>query len=149
MSRIRLSQRDWTLTIVGAAITLAVGYTSYQAWWAVRASHTLVMGRFATGLVEDFVRQHNGRWPSSWEELEVLADQKSDRHSPVSDAMRHAVSIDFHAKPAILARQSPTEFTAIRPRAPCSAEYHEYWRIESLIRTIREFRDEGRDSRKD
>jgi hypothetical protein len=148
MSRIRLSKRVWTLTIVGAAIALTVGYTSYQAWWALRASHTMVMGRFATSLVEDFVRQHNGRWPRSWRELEFFADEHADRNWPIS-TIRNAVSIDFAAEPAILARQSPIEFTAIRPRAPCGGGYQEYWRIDSLIQTIRDCQEESVKSNKD
>lgn len=130
------SRRGWViagLVIVVTSLGLA-GYAAYQGQQALIHSHTLAMGRFATGMVQDFVETHDGRWPRSWEEL-----AKNQNPPQISPSLRQRVIIDFDADPAALARQRNEEFIAISPVQPPSATYRDYWQIESLLETLRKY----------
>ncbi len=87
--------------------------------------------------VEQYVQGHDGKWPTSWKELEVAIppDRLPSRFRQAQDD----VEIDFAADSGELAiRTSPDKFTAIRPIYPCYHAYDEA--ITRLLATLTKMR---------
>ena len=115
------------------------GFAAYRGQQSLVHSHTLVTGRVATGMVQEYVETHDGRWPTSWEALATVDPGEPWNHdSPrISPSIPQRVVIDFAADPAQLARQSKAEFTAIRPAKASPGDHRDYWQIETLLETLR------------
>src|SRR5262245_53897997 len=86
--------------------TLLVAVVGVGAWMACRGAYVSLQAEqnlhdtiFTIRLVDAFVLQ-NGRWPSSWEELESLpiSEELNERGWPaVSTEIQRRVHVDFQA----------------------------------------------------
>jgi hypothetical protein len=86
-------------------------------------------------LVDQYIKDRGGEWPARWADLEKAEVPPDAPPRPGSwPEVRDQVAIDFKADPAALARQTPEEFTAIRPRGDCK-DYRE--EVETLLATLR------------
>ena len=85
--------------------------------------------------VREFVECNNGKWPSSWDDLERI-DPTLD-----VDSLSKIVDIHFSVDPNEVAKQKWYEFTAIRPHKPC----YNFYRIElqQLIRGLSGAKDKS------
>lgn len=132
--------------LVGGII---VGWMVYRGiTFSLEAEENLHASRFALRVVEEFVRT-NGRWPSSWDELQAMKVDKSspelggsgytwpqDWPAKASRLQQH-VAIDFHADLQKIASQDRYDFTAIKPIGPYY-EYRRYGDVDMLQATIKE-----------
>jgi len=87
------------------------------------------------GVVTRFMQDHDGRWPSSWTELEREVPPSASYQNTESTfemgwrwpqdiaEIQRFITIDFHADPQVLAKQTPSEFQAIKTK---DKEYYEY-----------------------
>ena len=133
-------RRKTSLVAILCLLLIVVGNLVYIAWWRLTASRTYVMGRVATKTVEDYVRAHNGRWPKSWAELEkVNPSLLTDDGPQTIKTLQNCVHVDFDVDPGELANQRVDQFQALRPIGPCFPDYLEYWDVECLLDTLKEF----------
>ena len=127
-----LRNKYWLVAVAGLLVLVAVA-ASYVARESLDSSHVAVMGRFATDAVCQYASEHDGQWPTAWSDLEPYFSYESPGVSQV-------IAIDFHSDPQRLARQSPADFTAIRPARDCRPvpnELKEYWgvpRLQALLK---------------
>jgi hypothetical protein len=107
---------------------------------SLEAEYNLHATIFTIRLVEQFVTEQ-GRWPSSWEELERLS-VPNDRlcwgqaWPNVSAEVQKRVLINFHVDPKEIAAQQPNTFDAIKPIG-AYYEYREYPYVRSLQGAVR------------
>ena len=131
------------LSLVAVVAILRVGYLVYASRRALVASHTTVFGRVAVHYVAQYVRENNGRWPRSWDDLKSLQSPPIvfERSDPAEmlETCRKRVEIDFGAVPHVLASQSVQEFDSIRPLNGHGLDYRESWDIDMLLNVVREF----------
>jgi hypothetical protein len=108
---------------------------------ALAAERALHANSLVVGLVHDYIVDHEGAWPRSWEDLEGMASREVGMFEWPADKEEvwRYVSVDFTADPDVLATQSVREFTAIQPLGPCYSYDPE---IESLLKTLRKQRRE-------
>jgi hypothetical protein len=140
----RKARKSWMRLGVSLVAILAVLTVVYLAWAARRAlvaSHTVVFGRVAVHYVAQYVRENEGRWPRSWDDLESVHDppivfERSDPAGMIATC-RKRVEIDFGADPRILASQSVEQFEAIRSLD--GLDHREQWDLDVLLDTLREF----------
>ncbi len=96
----------------------------------------------AAGLVIDYMRSHEGKWPRDWEALRSLYEKKGGRLGWSFEHYKSRINIDFNADPAELRRQSqPADyatFNVIWARWTCidwgdgpNAILYSYFRGES------------------
>jgi hypothetical protein len=137
-------RRGWMIMgfVVVCVSLLLAGFAAYRGQQSLVRSHTLVMGRFATDMTRQYVDQHNGQWPRSWEDLDTIEPPIANG-SPIN-SFRQRLHFDFDADPAQLARQKASEFTAIRPIGWLSPEYRDYWQVEALLETLRKHHPPGK-----
>ena len=116
----------------------AGGWIVYRAASrSLQAENTLHATILAVQLVEQFVRD-NGRWPTSWKELEETQAPTQVWRWPADSAeIQKRVFIDFQARPQQIAAQDPMSFEAIKPIGPYF-EYRDYHYVPSLQAAIRE-----------
>lgn len=81
--------------------------------------------------IQRFVEAHNGEWPRSWEQLQLI-------YCPTDDEPAATVFVDFDADPSILANQSVTEFTGVIPRKDMNPIDLQ---IQALIQTLKKYHD--------
>jgi hypothetical protein len=142
------SRRLWIRFVVRAATVLVIVAVGFGAWMvycgitvSLQAEENLHATLFTIRLVEQFVAEQ-GRWPRSWGELEAMpvsvdAPATLQRGWPASSPeIQRRVAIDFAADTALMVRQDPTGFTAIKPIGLCF-EYHHYDCVPLLQATIR------------
>jgi hypothetical protein len=126
------SMLRWVLVgfVVFAALT--IGFLIYTGAASLQTEERLQATLLTTRLVYNYV-QDNNRWPTSWRDLETVNVQWPRD----SQLLQRYVVIDFTADLNKLARQSPEEFSAIRPNG---ASYpHQGNRFVShLQRSLRE-----------
>src|ERR1700678_669967 len=132
-------------------------------WWLTRAILILVVAGIAAGIwcvyegvsvslhaekglhatrltleiVEEYVAQHNGAWPRSWTDLEQTSGKISEvyRMTGGREHVADYVWIDFDADPGRLAKQTESEFEAIRPVGPFYPSYRVA--VPSLLEALR------------
>lgn len=157
--------RRWIRRVIVAVVIGALCYGAYFVYWvavtSLYAEENLHATLFTICVVEQFVGK-NGRWPSSWKELEQIpmpSDPPSPGYKPgpwpngieiiriggahgyawpsESPQIQKRVGIDFSADPAAIARQDPEDFSAIKPIGP-HYPFLQYGYVQSLQKTIRE-----------
>lgn len=132
-----------TVVVIGALVCIAIGlvYTkirhvpeAYAAW--------------DTGtLLVEYMKGHDDRWPSSWEDLLSIMDSESGRQIPLRGAqagdinyarsLRKIVSIDWTFNPARRDNRSPvtrlngTAFPVVWHGAEPNEMIHEYLRTRA------------------
>lgn len=86
--------------------------------------------------VETYIDRHDGRWPSSWDDLDGLKNPQRPQ-DPAFDAAfsRSWVAVDFKAKPAELLQSTPESFKAIKPYGEVMAGFVDP-AYERLIQTL-------------
>jgi hypothetical protein len=133
----------WGLSVVAVLALLTVAYLAWASRRALVASHTVAFGRVAVRYVAQYVRENEGRWPRSWDDLESLQDPPVvfERSDPAGmlETCRKRVEIDFGADPRVIASQSVRQFDSIRPLDGDGLDYRESWEIDALLDAIREF----------
>lgn len=89
-------------------------------------------------VVAAFVKENDGAWPRSWEELQAGPQPKIFVHQDSIDyeVVRRHVVIDFDSDPSELARQSPESFVAIRAIDPVYSYSHD---VKHLIETLKRY----------
>lgn len=129
----------WLALAVVAGVVGSAGYLAWAAQRALTESHTQVFGRLATEWVTQYADQHQGRWPTEWNDLldcqspPVFAGQDP---AETIETLKQVVTIDFQADPQALARSRVEEFTAIKPRNDRLPVYREYWGVAELLETL-------------
>lgn len=131
---LRLSGRTivWTGVILAIIISIAGALT--RAKLGPDKQNVFVRGLF--DLVGEYVKQHHGEWPRSWEDLETVPTEGKWYHPIDFKKAQETVEIDFHADPSVIAHQMPNQFTAIRAKKPV-LDYRSDPRVSILIETIR------------
>lgn len=123
---------------VVVSVSIAVGVLYCGIRWALTAECSLHATLLVVDLVREYVIDHQGAWPRSWEDLERLPPrQRAMFQWPAdSEAVQRYVSVDFRADPKKLATESLEQFVAIQPRGPCYP-YNHYPEIAELLDAIR------------
>jgi hypothetical protein len=122
------------------ALIIAIG----AAYWLfvyqpLKRSQVLVLGQQATRCVQNYVDEHEGKWPHSWADLdqELLNFTNAEKLNRTS--YEQEILIDFDANPDSLADQAADDFVAIRPYRGFVVSYRDYWEIQNLISTLRKW----------
>jgi hypothetical protein len=137
----RPTWRRWTVRGICVAVLALVAIGFWCAYNALSGSLHAEKALHATQLtfeaVEDYVRQHDGAWPRSWNELERSSPQTSDAYSWAggSNKIQEFVSVDFNANPDQLAKQAVAKFQAIKPVGPYYDNYTDH--IPYLLEALR------------
>jgi hypothetical protein len=131
--------------LVVVLLTCVIAGATYIGWAVRRAlvvSHTAVFGRVATEWVTQYVDEHHGAWPPSWDALlDCTSPPIFPGHNPQEflETLKSVVAIDFQAEPRQLAGQAVEQFTAIRSLDGYGVDDREYWDVSSLIQTLRKY----------
>jgi len=133
MAESRFSYR-WLLGFLILWVVLFGIWRLYQAPREARAR--LAHMRHVLAVVAHYVRQHQGAWPRSWEEIEKtpVPPEAPPRLGAWPD-VRHHVKVDFQVDPRKLLQTGPDQFQAISPRGRCG-DYRED--VQRLLEAIRE-----------
>ncbi|MCS7304755.1 MAG: hypothetical protein NZ602_06585 [Thermoguttaceae bacterium] len=93
--------------------------------------------RHVLAVLTEYVRQHQGAWPRSWEEIEKtpVPPDAPPRHGAWPDVRAH-VKVDFNVDPRKLLQNGPDQFYAVSPKGRCSGDYRED--VQRLLEAIRE-----------
>jgi len=71
---IEFSMKRWKI-IVAVVVTILVGVGAYVAHRAVDATRNAYAQEWVGGMVVEYLRQSDGRWPKSWEDLRPVYEQ--------------------------------------------------------------------------
>ena len=120
-------------------VIIAAGVMIYMAASAaLRCEHALQSIMITCDLVSEYVKEHKGAWPRSWEDLENLPARERNYPWPeMSEWVQRYVEIDFDVDVEKINTESVEKFSAIRPLGPCFSYEH---RMEEVLRVIRECR---------
>jgi hypothetical protein len=93
-------------------------------------------------LVEDYIKTHDGNWPSSWDDLD--GTEKAKFYSPLNSSYwRNYTKVDFTLTSDQIIEQPDLIYTAV---LPMSGEYYIYPHakrdISRLIQTIHETKNQ-------
>lgn len=105
----------------GVILLLVIMWIGYQVFrgcqLGLEAEYELQAMRFMSHLLTQYVETNDGKWPSSWHDLEKVEPQYKNLAWPESvHDISECITIDFSADPAILATQEPQSFNALRAR---------------------------------
>jgi hypothetical protein len=115
--------------VVGAVIFLII-----QAPYA--AGRRLECVRYVIRVVSQHVKDHGGQWPKNWQALERVRLPSGAPDRPGDWQVIHQnVRVDFGADPAVLLKQGPEAFQAIRPKGGSCGDYTED--VQTLLAAIR------------
>ena len=134
----RWATRIIVILVVVAALVL--GFCVYRGISSsLHAEHVYHAALLTIGLLDDYVKQHDGDWPSSWAELEELPNREGGMYEWPTDSreVQQYVSVDFSADPERLLRQKVGEFDAVRPIGPYYP-FQDNGRVIEHLETIRE-----------
>jgi hypothetical protein len=129
----RLSYR-WLL---GFLVVWGVLFGIWRLYQAPReAQARLAHMRHVLAVVAQYVRQHQGAWPRSWEEIEKtpVPPDAPPRLGTWPDVRNH-VKVDFQVNPRKLLLAGSDQFQAISPRGRCG-DYRED--VQRLLEALRE-----------
>ncbi len=124
--------------LLGLSFILWAVYTAYTlADHAERALHAV---NLTTVAVERYVDRER-KWPKSWEDLATINTVDGSGIGIYSwpadhDWIKQYVTVDFHADPNILAKQTVEEFDAVKPIG-VYYPYKQDGHIATLIETLR------------
>lgn len=129
--------------ILGLLAVAAVG-----VWWArkqatdsLEAEKNAHAYHLAVNVVQAYVRENDGRWPTSWQELEEvtsLSEDDQDRWPAEMDSVRDRIDVDFSVSSDQVAEMSVDNFQAIRAMGPIDEFATRQSR--SLVETIKQAR---------
>lgn len=113
----RIGRRSVVMGVVALVVAGGVGWVGVIIQRGLTVSHAQVMRQNAIFLVESYIDKSGGQWPSKWDDL-IIADTPLplDVNPQLIGNIQKHVEIDFHVTVCDVAKQSPTEFTAIRYR---------------------------------
>lgn len=131
---------------IGCVVSCAIVAGIWSAYVAIqladhaeRALHACIL---MTDVLEDYVIATDGRWPASWDDLQSTVptfESRSMIYSWPKDRsdLEQFVTIDFAARPELLAVASPEDFKAIQPIGSCFESYNRDFPflIDALRRT--------------
>jgi hypothetical protein len=130
----------WGAAMV-VGLTVAVGlYLAWQAAMeALEAEHTLQAYSFVLGTTIAYVEQHEGQWPTGWDELLSAATPPDDgrEQRPTFEELKKRVRVDFSMTADEVAASDPEHFTAIVQTEPNFGPYFEET-IKALQQAIRQ-----------
>jgi len=123
--------------LLGFLIFWVVLFGIWRLYQAPReAQARLAHIRHVLAVVAQYVRQHQGAWPRSWEEIEKTpVPPEAPRRLGAWPEVRHHVKVDFQVDPRKLLQAGPDQFQAISPRGRCG-DYRED--VQQLLEAIRE-----------
>jgi L-rhamnose mutarotase len=131
----------WKWVIRAAVVVvLVLGYLVYQGIsTSLHAEHVLHAALLTIDKLDEYVDEHKGAWPKSWQELESTTPQEWAMFSWPQDSkeIQKYVEIDFNADLKRLIEQEPGEFDAVRPIGSYYP-FQDHPRVEILLETIRE-----------
>lgn len=125
-------------------VGVLIGWAMLFGLWRIvqsprEAERRLAHLRYVLAVVAQYVREHQGAWPGSWEEIEKVKPSSLPSDIPARQApwpeVRAEVKIDFRADPRKLLQAGPEQFDAITPRGRCG-DYRAD--VERLLQAIRE-----------
>ncbi len=113
----RFGRRSVVVGVVALIAIGGLGWVAVTIQQALTITHAQVMRQNAIFLVDSYIDKSAGRWPSKWDDLLTANTPLPFDVSPqlVADIKKH-VEIDFQVTVCEVAKQSPTEFTAIKYR---------------------------------
>jgi hypothetical protein len=126
------------------AVLAGLAWGGWCVYDGISASLHAEMGLHATRqtieTVEVYVKNHNGQWPRSWNDLEQSRSAVAEvyRWTGGREHVNEFVFIDFDADANRLAKQTDDEFDAIRPVGPFYGSYR--FAIPLLLQTLRQTR---------
>jgi len=126
--------------LIGLLIVWGCVFVVWQVIQAPRDARTrLAHIRYVLTLVAQYVRDHQGAWPSSWEEIEAFEKSNPPADIPPRKApwpeLRAHVKVDFQADPRKLLQAGLDGFSAISPKGACGDYGGD---VERLLQAIRE-----------
>lgn len=131
MARFRLRLRTFLILNMAGGLLLAAACLVVSGIDAsLEAEKTLHAMNWTLQRIEQYVKDHPGRWPRSWDDITPTTGGFS------WPDLQRRVQIDFDAKPSELAGQRPEEFRAVRPIGPYYAAYDTG--VTSLLQSLRE-----------
>ncbi len=122
----------WIGVILAVIISIAGALT--RAKLGPDKQNIFVRGLF--DLVGEYVKEHHGEWPHSWEDLKTVPTEGKWYHPMDFEKAKETVDIDFDADPKVIAHQMPYQFEAIRAKKAV-LDYRSDPRVSILIETIR------------
>ncbi len=129
----------WLLLSVGVAMAVALSYFAVLQRLSLGADRYQHAARESIEWVRLYVRDHEGAWPTSWEELASQPREQPATQQVPSELLQTYAEIDFSADPAVIATQSPASFTAIRPKSMDRYDDRGDDQIPQLLATLRRF----------
>ncbi|QDU57315.1 hypothetical protein [Aeoliella mucimassa] len=138
------SQLKWFIRAgygVIVAVLLIGGVAIYQGVTTARdATKTLNATMLTVDLIHSYVKQHDGQWPQSWDDLAAVPPPKvigsGYRWPEDRDQIAERVYVDFAADPQAIAHQKPEEFDAVKPIGSYYP-WKENYEVQSLLKTLR------------
>ncbi len=128
--------------MVVCLVALIGGYCVYRAISdALHAENVLHAGRLTIKLLDDYVTEHDGKWPSSWTDLKKLppTDWAMFEWPKDSAEVQRYIAVNFAAGTDSIATQSVQEFDAVRPIKGSYYEFRDEGNVGSLLKKIREY----------
>lgn len=97
----------------------------------------------ATGMtysaVRIFVKENEGQWPASWEDLDGITDPERPSNGPFdAESIRQWVTIDFSIQATDILDTTPDTFFGIQPKRDLPEDALEYVHGQ-LIETVKRF----------
>ena len=126
---------------IGIVVAVSVAMAYHIARMALIAEERLHAIAFTIELLEEFIRKHDGEWPTSWAALDSSPTEASSYYSGIArrDRLRAFVTVNFGVITCEVAKQKPDTFSAVQPIGPCSKSY--LLQAERLIQTAKGFCD--------
>jgi hypothetical protein len=103
--------------LVAACIFFAIAVGIYVAKTSTDAEYTLQAFLTTLEVVEEYLREHPGEWPRSWDDLAKQIAAKDHMNMTIAD-YQERIQIDFSLTRAQVANMSSDHFTAITQRSP-------------------------------
>jgi hypothetical protein len=125
----------WAIGSFVAVLLLAAAFFYYSFTEALRGDYETIR---VTQLIEDYVKTHEGNWPSSWENLDGTETAK--QLAPLDSSFwRKYTTVDFTVRSERLLGNPDLIYRAVMP---VSGEYlvypHAKQDLDRVMRAIRE-----------
>ncbi len=130
----RETRRFCIVSAAAFAVFLLLWYSIRSA--GIRAEFNYLATSATACAVEEFVVE-NERWPTSWDELTSVSLDLESKYSWPDDfpEIEKQVEVDFGLTLEEVAKQEPSDFSAIKPRRPAYSEYKRHF--ASLLKSAR------------
>lgn len=129
------------ITAVAVAVSIGLGVVYCGIRSSLAAERALHANLLVVDLIREYVVDHKGAWPRSWQDLERLPPRQRAMFQWPEDGeeVRRYVSVDFGADPDKLATEPVEQFVAVQPQGPCYP-YKDYPEVAKLLDAIRRSR---------